>query len=271
MQIAPRPARSIDSLSSADRLLQRCMVLLLTGVLLTAGTAHSAAGVGVESSDAPRPGALIVVDGDTECTMNFVFKGSDRRLYAGTAGHCLMGQASGITMWPRAEAPSVLDREGNAMGIAVFAVRVPDSDLDFGIFRFHRRIKPDPQMSQFGGPTGLFTGMTTEPELLNTYGQGAVFSQLAPGRQLLAAGGLNHDKAVFVLGTTTPGDSGAPVTTDSDEALGYVVAGGLGIGLPDNGPPSPGNTFVLRLRHHLKLAEETLGVRFRLMKAPTIE
>ena len=50
----------------------------------------AAAPVGATACPGVRPGAIVDTDVG-QCTLNFVFNGSDGRTYIGTAGHCILG------------------------------------------------------------------------------------------------------------------------------------------------------------------------------------
>ena len=57
-----------------------------------------------------------------DCTLGFLFTGSDRRRYAATAGHC--GAANGVEMsWgPTAKGPAVSDANGRLVGRFAYVI-----------------------------------------------------------------------------------------------------------------------------------------------------
>src|SRR5438105_278130 len=48
-----------------------------------------AAPVGTSSCPGVRPGAVYSVENGNGCSMSFLFRGSDSRYYAASAGHCI--------------------------------------------------------------------------------------------------------------------------------------------------------------------------------------
>ncbi len=49
----------------------------------------TAAPVGTSSCPGARPGALYTGENGNGCSMGFLFRGSDHRTYAASAGHCI--------------------------------------------------------------------------------------------------------------------------------------------------------------------------------------
>lgn len=219
-----------------------------------------------------RPGAKIIFLDDASCTMNFVFKGSDRRKYVGTAGHCPLSNVQDAVVWKRGQGIPAQDASGTSIGKFVFAAYSEGKPhYDFALVRLNRNVRPDPQMEYFGGPTRMNdTLTTTNPELINIYGQGRVLGDTSPQRQVLAPNGFDDRKVLFTTGVVTPGDSGSPATSDDDEALGIVTAAGVYARIPENGPPYPGITRIIRLPFNLDFAEQQLGIRLKLLTAPPL-
>jgi hypothetical protein len=198
--------------------------------------------------------------------MNFVFQGSDGRTYVGTAGHCVFRESQGFSTWKPGEGAIASDENGSRFGEMAYAA-LDGMKLDFALVRIDRKVTPDPQMYSFGGPTGMFRGTTSSPGLANIYGRGAIVEDVAPARTLVVPFGYTDPKNTAAVGVVTGGDSGAPTITEDGKALGVAVA--LGVGFSQPGEPSnAGNTFIVRLPHQLKVAEEALGIKLRLLTAP---
>src|SRR5688500_18129194 len=53
---------------------------------------NTAAPFGVGTCPGVRPGGVVVSD-TGQCTLNFLFEGSDGNRYIGTAGHCILGES----------------------------------------------------------------------------------------------------------------------------------------------------------------------------------
>ncbi|MDQ3962456.1 MAG: S1 family peptidase [Actinomycetota bacterium] len=242
--------------------------LALLGLSLapTAGFADANAH-GIQSAGEPvvRPGAKVLYR-DAYCTMNFVFKGSDGNDYVGTAGHCpFQGNKEAVRRWKKGRGLEARDASGIRIGEFAFAARVKDDDIDFALIRLDRGVEANPEMEFFGGPTGLNDDITYGLELINMYGHGLVFGDVKRDRQFLTPNGFDDKESIFATGAASPGDSGAPVTTDEDEALGIFVEGGAALRIPESGPPYPGNTIIVRLPHNIALAEDELDLRLRLV------
>lgn len=55
------------------------------------------------------------------CTMAFLFKGSDRRTYIATAGHCPLIGKQGERVWKGLRGPTATDSAGSLIGNFVYA------------------------------------------------------------------------------------------------------------------------------------------------------
>ena len=245
--------------------------LLIVAMTSLSATAYSAAPATSSSSSALiKPGARVEF-ADTFCTMNFVFKGSDGHKYVGTAGHCPLANSEGAMVWKPGKGIPASDSEGVSIGEFAFAAYSEAEYYDFALIRLKKGVRPDPQMEYFGGPTGLNDEITTvSPELINIFGQGTVVGENAPQRHLLAPNGFDDKETLFTSGASSPGDSGAPATTDDDEALGIVVAGGLYTRIPESGPPYAGVVRVVRLPFQIAFAEAKMGIKLTLLLAPPL-
>ncbi len=213
-----------------------------------------------------RPGAEVVTKAGS-CTLNFVWRGSDRRTYAGTAGHCVPGESpdeeiSGEHTYRPAGAPTAEDPDGNRIG--KFAYAVLDDPKDFSLIRLRKSVTPNPQMCRFGGPTGINSDITDETTTLNFYGNGALIGQASPARSLTAFGMPDPD-LVHAQGPIAPGDSGSGVTTEDGRAVGVLVTLGY-----HEGPAGFGVVGITRFAPQLQAAQTALDIRLRLVKAPLL-
>lgn len=200
-----------------------------------------------------RPGARVSALQD--CTLNFLFRGSDGNSYVGTAGHCVL-PAGGEVVWPASRAPRALDAEGR--GIGVFAYAIDEAPRDFALIRLDEDVEADPEMCFFGGPERIYSEPNTDPFVIHHFGQGAGFGSV-PGTDvspLPARSGMGTDAGgrwrLFVNGVAAPGDSGSPVINDQGKAVGVLI----GIGR--------GDLHVSRLTTHLVRAERLLGIDLKL-------
>ncbi len=239
-------------------------------LLLLSGTTARADASDLQSSGAVvvKPGArLKIIDGI--CTMNFVFADRRGREYVATAGHCPLADQPGEQIWRWGKGPVAYDANDRRIGRAVSAIFDENRNLDFGLIRLDPRVEADPQMEHFGGPTGIEGALTYgEPEVVNMYGHGQVFRDSVRERQLILANGFDDPELLWPLGVASPGDSGAPVSTDEDKALGILVGCCGGVTLLNQGLPAyGGNLNVVRLSYNLKYAEAELGLELDLMEA----
>ena len=216
-----------------------------------------------------RPGAKVLYSG-TYCTMNFVFSGSDGQNYVGTAGHCPLSGRQAVETYGPGDGIEAQDSTGTRIGEFAYAAvqRTPGTGIDFALIRLDRGIKPNPEMTFFGGPTGINNEINHEAQIVNGYGHGMVVGDVKPERQFLAAGGFDSEKLIVATGLAAPGDSGSPVTTEEEEALGVIVAISGMAQWSNGGIPYAGNTMIVRLRPNIALAEKRLGVRLKLGTAP---
>lgn len=223
----------------------------------------------LQPSDTVRPGAKVLYSG-THCTLNFVFSGSDGRNYVGTAGHCPLAGRQAVETYGPGDGIEAQDSTGARIGEFAYAAaeRTPGTGIDFALIRLDPGIEPNPEMTFFGGPTGINTEINHEAQIVNSYGHGMVVGDVKPERQFLAAGGFDSDKLIVATGAAAPGDSGSPVTTEDEEALGVIVAISGMAQWSDGGIPYAGNTMIVRLEPNIALAEEQLGVQLELSTVP---
>lgn len=210
-----------------------------------------------------RPGGR-VLGATGDCTIGFVFAGSDGRRYAATAGHCVL-EADAEKAWPLdrrgnppASAPVARDSAGKQIGRFAYAI-VQGELLDFALVRIDRGVAVDPQMCHFGGPTGLNSVIDEDLIELRHVGQG--LGSALTARTAWAPFGLYRDDVTYAWGAAWYGDSGGPVVDAKGRAVGVVthlVASGLG------------DIRVNRLAPHVTRAQRLLRVALTLQTAPTL-
>ncbi len=212
-----------------------------------------------------RPGALVEVP-DGFCTMNFAFRGPHGARYIGTAGHCVLGEnQDGERVFKRKGAPLAKDSEGNTIGKFAYRNLQTGGDADFSLIRLKESVEPNPQMCNFGGPTGI-NDDDGGSQPLNFYGNGLGIGEILPARTLLASS-LHDPRRVIANGVATPGDSGGPVTTSDGRALGLLVAFGYSIGGIGSNEPEIGTIFIPRVGPQLDRAARKMDTKLRLIKA----
>jgi hypothetical protein len=116
-------------------------------------------------------------------------------------------------------------------------------------------------MCEFGGPTGINTEQSSDPEILRYSGQGAGVREVASGRQGLARQ-MSDPYVVWAVGVAVNGDSGSPVIDEEGKAVGVAVA----IGAQTNPPEA--NVRIIRLGPQITRAAELLQMELDLQTAP---
>jgi hypothetical protein len=223
--------------------------------------------VGASACPGVRPGALIEtpVGG---CTLNFLFAGSDRNRYIGTAGHCFLGEPPfardvGEVAWAWPRGPIVKDANGVAIGRAVYAVL--KTPKDFALIRLFPKVVASPAMCHFGGPTSG-TAAPTAPQILHYYGNGLGISLVSPARSAVATHVSSPDH-VYAQGVVIPGDSGGAIIDDAGRAVGVVVSTGLHEGSKFT---DKGMIGITRLQPQVARAAKVLRLRLTLRTAPLV-
>ena len=97
----------------------------------------AAAPLGTGTCPGVRPGAIVLTDVG-QCTLNFLFQGSDGSRYIGTAGHCILGTSPiggdvGEMAWAPGTGPVARDAAGNPIG--EFAYAILQDPKDFSLIR----------------------------------------------------------------------------------------------------------------------------------------
>jgi len=229
----------------------------------------AAAPFGTGTCPGVRPGAIVLTDVG-QCTLNFLFQGSDGIRYIGTAGHCILGTSPiggdvGEMAWAPGTGPVARDAGGNPIG--EFAYAILQDPKDFSLIRLDPLVEASADMCHFGGPTAVNDDRPdiTQPVVLNWYGNGIVVGTLLPARSALAAGMPDPDH-VFADGAAAPGDSGSGIISSDGRAVGVVVTVGVQIGTSFDS----GVIGITRLTPQVERAQQVLGVDLALQTAPTL-
>ena len=241
----------------------------LGGVPCTLIPVPAAAPLGTGTCPGVRPGAIVLTDVG-QCTLNFLFQGSDGSRYIGTAGHCILGTSPfggdvGEMAWAPGSGPVARDADGNPIG--EFAYAILQDPKDFSLIRLDPLVEANPAMCHFGGPTAVNDDNPglTELVVLNWFGNGILVGTLLPARSALAAGMPDPDH-VFADGAAAPGDSGSGIISSDGRAVGVVVTVGVHIGTSFDS----GVIGITRLTPQVERAQQVLGVDLVLQTAPTL-
>ena len=241
----------------------------LGGVPCTLIPVPAAAPLGTGTCPGVRPGAIVLTDVG-QCTLNFLFQGSDGSRYIGTAGHCILGTSPiggdvGEMAWAPGTGPVARDADGNPIG--EFAYAILQDPKDFSLIRLDPLVEANPAMCHFGGPTAVNDDRPglTELVVLNWFGNGILVGTLLPARSALAAGMPDPDH-VFADGAAAPGDSGSGIISSDGRAVGVVVTVGVHIGTSFDS----GVIGITRLTPQVERAQQVLGVDLALQTAQTL-
>jgi hypothetical protein len=224
--------------------------------------------IGTGSCPGVRPGALVRTKAG-DCTLNFLFRGSDGRRYIGTAGHCVLGEGpldgdGGERKWAAGRGPVARDSRGRRIGR--FAYAILRDPKDFALIRVRGGIATRPGMCHFGGPTGINRSRTGNPLLLHLYGNALAVGEVAPARTVFASGMPNRNQ-VWANGVAGPGDSGAGTISRDGRAVGVLVTVGLHpISVSPKGVHT-GTLGITRLGPQIARAERAMGKNLRLKRA----
>src|SRR3989442_9741585 len=164
----------------------------LGGVPCTLIPVPAAAPLGTGTCPGVRPGAIVRSDVG-QCTLNFLFLGSDGASYIGTAGHCILGTSPfggdvGEMSWVPGTGPVARDDGGNRIG--EFAYAILQDPKDFSLIRLDPEVQASAGMCHFGGPTAVNDDKPRlpEPVVLNWFGNGVGVGAVLPARSAVAAG-----------------------------------------------------------------------------------
>jgi hypothetical protein len=229
--------------------------------------------VGTGACPGVRPGAIVLTDVG-QCTLNFLFQGSDGNRYIGTAGHCILGASPigggdvGETSWAPGKGPAARDSAGNRIG--EFAYAILQDPKDFSLVRLDPQAQANAGMCRFGGPTGVNDDQPglTQPVVLEWFGSGIVVGSTVPARSAIAAGMPSPDH-VFAQGAATPGDSGSGVISADGRAVGALVTVGVHTGTLGLAGGDAGLVGITRLTPQVERAQQVLRTNLVLQSAPT--
>ena len=208
-----------------------------------------------------RPGATVFTPVG-QCTLNFLWHGSDGRDYIGTAGHCLLEQVHRTqVVYQPGDGPEARDATGHRIG--EFAYAALDEVSDFALIRLAPGVVANPEICRFGGPTGLNADAIPLLTPLSHVGHGSLTGSLAPARTQLASDG-NDIRVLTGIGLASPGDSGSPVVGLDGRAVGVLVATGPTLPFLSTGLL----VFSVRIAPEMGRAGAALGIGFDLATAP---
>jgi hypothetical protein len=224
--------------------------------------------VGVGTCPGVRPGAEVRSDVG-QCTLNFLFETPDKERFIGTAGHCILGEGpvadrAGEKTWPKGGGPVAKDAAGKRIG--EFAYAILQDPKDFSLIRLDPGVESNPEMCDFGGPTGINDDISGEPTVLQYFGNGIGIGTALPARSAVAMGLPNADH-VYAAGLALPGDSGSAVLSEDGRAVGVLVTVGIhGFGVDENGVDF-GTVGITRIVPQINRAGEALGLKFTMVTA----
>ncbi len=224
--------------------------------------------VGVGTCPGVRPGAEVVSEVG-QCTLNFLFETPDKERFIGTAGHCILGDGpvadrAGEKTWPKGQGPVAKDRDGHRIG--EFAYAILQDPKDFSLIRLDPGVESNPEMCDFGGPTGINDDINGNPTVLQYFGNGIGIGTALPARSAVAMGLPNADH-VYAAGLALPGDSGSAVISEDGRAVGVLVTVGIhGFGVDQNGVDF-GTVGITRIVPQITRAGEALGLKFTMVTA----
>jgi len=201
-----------------------------------------------------------------DCSLNFIFRGSDGHRYAGTAGHCILGEGpfpvdAGETLWALGRGPIAYDGAGKRIGRYAYAIL--QDPKDFALIRIDKAVPVSAAMCYFGGPTGTNNSRAGGPIVLHHFGNGLAIGDVLPARTSVGATLANPD-FVFANGVAMLGDSGSGVIDGAGQAVGVLVT----IGAHMAGVTNTGVIGITRLKPQLDRAAYRLRTSLKLLTAP---
>ncbi len=161
-----------------------------------------------------QPGAFVSTP-EGGCTMNYVFRDSQGKMYIGTAGHCFERVGQRAEAEPNPGSPvSILDPLFE-FGTAVFVeFSEEEPSIDFALIEIDPEDvgKVNPAMRRWGGPTGVTSAAETNTgDLLLQYGYGVGFD-LTPATRPRPRVLMDDDSRHYTSQSASNfGDSGSPV------------------------------------------------------------
>ena len=229
--------------------------------LVSTAAAADIAADGGDPCPGVRPGATVFTPVG-QCTLNFLWHGTDGRNYIGTAGHCLIEQVRQTqVVFKPGDGPEARDGTGHRIG--EFAYAALDNVSDFALIRLDPGVIASPEICRFGGPTGLNAAAIPILTPLYHVGHGSLTGSLIPARTQLATDG-NDIRVLTGIGLASPGDSGSPVVGLDGRAIGVLVATGPTLLFLPTGLL----VFSVRIAPEMGRAGAALGLGFELATAP---
>lgn len=201
----------------------------------------------------------------TVYTMGFFFKGTGAKAktgtYMATVGNFVLPNI-GKKTWGPNTGPAAYDALGKVFGRFVFAYHTETPEFSsFGLVQIDKKVKTNPQVCHFGGPTKLYEATEPLPRTVGYYGNGFPVDQVTPARTAVITNTSNQESAigVGVISVADSGDAGAPFVSNG-EAIGFWD-GGIGVG------GSGAGFIVSRLGPWIEKAEKELGIKLTLLTA----
>jgi trypsin-like peptidase len=220
-----------------------------------------------------RPGAYVLINDITGCTLNFVFRGTsydeegrpiDEGLFIGTAGHCVLPDEGDEQTWAPGTGPVAKDASGQRFGEAAYGVlkdptQGESMNVDFALFRIddNREAEVNPAVCHFGGPTG--TSITWDRgDIVHHFGYGLVYGNTVQARSGVVDYPQGEGSAIIFNGAVLFGDSGSPLIESDGDALGVVTA------------ILPPLVFSTPIGMQVERAEGQLDMQLELVEAPFV-
>lgn len=204
------------------------------------------------------------------CTWNFMWRGSDGARYMGTAGHCTVDVPLGS---------AATSYQDTRLGTLVYKRFDPYSfdtkyHDDFALVRLDPGVPATGSVRVWGGPTGIYKGLSNQPVWLRHVGIGIGLGQAVPARRAVATA-ITSPYWVYFTGAINFDDSGSPVLTEDGRAVGWIT-------LLINYTGAPGDVIrgdathglevgtmsLTRLQRQVDFAQAALRLKLRLVTAP---
>lgn len=235
-------------------------------VSFAVGPARAAERFGTDGCDGVRPGSYAEDTTSNVYTIGFMYKGvkgKDKATYFVTVGDPIL-PSSGTKVWKGSSGPPLYDLNGRKIGTFTYAYSVGATDADtFALVRVDKKMKANPSVCHFGGPTGVFTDVPVVPFEVQYYGQGLPFATTVPARSGVAYGARREQLSVVgPAGLFAPlGDAGGP-----------VLAGGKAVGIFTDAVSVgyPTGFVVSRLLPAIDRAEEKTGIKLSLLTSKAL-
>src|SRR5256884_3270256 len=137
-----------------------------------------------------RPGAIVLSDVG-QCTLNFLFVGSDGSRYIGTAGHCILGTSPfggdvGEMAWAPGTGPEARDAGGNRIGEIAYAIL--QDPKGFSLIRLDAQVQASAGTCHFSrrAPGNHHQPRPPEPAVLKLVGHRVGGGAVLPARSAAA-------------------------------------------------------------------------------------